>query len=99
MLLQNANSSPGILGDATQITNVAWQSINNLITGIVARLPFIIAGILAALVFYFFAKIVKKIFLAPTTRVTLDDRLRLLFGRLIVDGMTVLAMSTALTAI
>ena len=99
MLLQNANSSPGILGDATQITNVAWQSINNLITGIVARLPFIIAGILVALVFYFFAKIVKKIFLATTTRVRLDERLRLLFSRLIVVGIIVLGMFTALTVI
>jgi len=99
MFLQNANASGGVIGDATQITDVVWQSINNLITGIVARLPFILAGILVALIFYFFAKIVRKIFIVTTSKTRMDERLRVLFSRLIVVVIFVLGIFTALTVI
>ncbi len=97
MFYQNANT--GVLNNASHITDVAWQSINSLLTGIVERLPFIIAGVLVALLFYGFSKLVRKLFLATTTRAKLDPRLRLLFSRLIVVVIAVLGIFTALTII
>lgn len=97
MFLQNSNS--GVVGNATQITDVAWQSINNLLTGIVERLPFILAGILVAALFFGFAKLVKKVFLVTTSKAKLDERLRILFSRLIVVAIVVLGVFTAFTVI
>jgi small-conductance mechanosensitive channel len=91
------SSTAGVL--ASQITEVAWNSINGLLTAIVARLPFIIAGILVAVIFFLFAKVIKRVFLATTTRARLDERLRILFSRLIVVAIAVLGIFTALTVI
>ena len=99
ILFQNSNSSTGVLGNASQITDVVWQSINNLLTGIVERLPFIIAGILVAVIFFFLARGVKALFLATTTRAKLDERLRILFSRLIVVAIAILGVFTAFTVI
>lgn len=97
MFLQNSNT--GVLDNASQVTNVAWQSINNLITGIVERLPFILAGILVAALFFLVGKVVRKVFLATTTKAKLDIRLRLLFSRLIVVTIALLGIFTAFTII
>lgn len=99
MFLQNTNSSTGVLNNTSQITDVVWDSINNLLTGIVARLPLLIAGFLIAIIFFFFARLVKMVFLATSTRARLDERLRLLFSRLIVVGIVVLGIFTALTVV
>ncbi len=99
MLLQNTNSNSGVLNNASQITDVVWDSINNLLTAIVARLPLIIAGIVIAALFFLFARLIKTVFLATSTRAKLDERLRLLFSRLIVVGIVVLGIFTALTVI
>ena len=96
-LFQNSNTR--VLDNATQVTNVAWQSIDGIITSVIARLPFVLAGILVAAVFYIFARILKALFLATTTRAKLDDRLRILFSRLIVVSVAVLGVFTALTVI
>jgi small-conductance mechanosensitive channel len=98
MLLQDSNSSR-ILQNASQIGDVAWSSIDNILRAIVARLPFVIAGLLVALAFYLAARLVKTAFLAATKRTHLDQRLRLLFSRLIVVGLVVLGIFTALTVI
>ena len=97
MFYQNSNS--GVLDNASQITNVAWQSINNLLTSIVERLPFILAGILVAALFLIAARVVRKVFTAATTRAKLDIRLRLLFSRLIVVVIALLGLFTAFTII
>ena len=99
MFFQGSGASAGVLGNASQITDVAWQSIDNLITGVVARLPFVIAGILVAVIFYVAARIAKSMFLAATKRTRLDHRLRILFSRLIVVVLIVLGIFTALTVI
>ena len=99
MFFQGSGASTGVLGNASQITDVAWQSIDKLITGVVARLPFVIAGILVAVIFYVAARVVKSMFLAATKRTRLDHRLRVLFSRLIVVALIVLGIFTALTVI
>src|SRR4051794_26058743 len=98
MFLQDGNSSR-IIDNASQVTDVAWGSIDNLIRAVIGRLPFVIAGILVALLFYLAARLVKVAFLATTKRTRLDQRLRLLFSRLIVVALVVLGIFTALTVI
>jgi small-conductance mechanosensitive channel len=98
MFLQDTNSQR-VLDGATQITDVVWQSINNLLTGILERLPYLIAGVLVILLFWFFSTLVRKIFLSATKRTRLDERLRILFSRLIVTFVFVLGIFTALTVV
>jgi small-conductance mechanosensitive channel len=99
VLLQTPTSSPGVLDNATQIGDVVWDSINGMLTGIVGRLPQIIAGLLIAFIFYLIARGIKAAFLATTTRAKLDGRLRILFSRLIMISTVVLGIFTALTVI
>jgi small-conductance mechanosensitive channel len=98
VLLQNSNSQR-VLDGATQITDVVWQSINNLVTSIVAQLPYLIAGGLVLLLFWISSSLVRKIFLSATQRTKLDERLRILFSRLIVTFVFILGIFTALTIV
>jgi small conductance mechanosensitive channel len=101
MFLQNANqatnSSGGIVGNASEITNVTWRSIDNLVTSIVEKLPYIIAGILVLLIFYGLAKLIKSIFWLATKHTRLDHRLRILFSRVISVFVVILGIFTAMT--
>lgn len=99
MFFQSPSSSPGVLDNASQITQVVWSSINNILTAIVAQLPLIVAGFLICLIFYFSARGVKYLFLTATSRTKLDNRLRILFSRLIVVGIFILGIFTALTVV
>ncbi len=103
MFFQNSNVNANILGrsqEAAKTTyEVALQSINNLLNSIVERLPYILAGILVLIIFWILAKIIRRIFWAATSRTKLDNRLRILFGRLIVVVITILGIFTALTVI
>lgn len=99
MFLQNSNSARGVLSNATQITDVVWQSINGLLTSIVARLPHLIAGAIVLLLFWLLSKLVRRVFWSASQRTKLDERLRILFSRLIVVFIIVLGMFTALTII
>ena len=98
MLLQNSNSQR-VLDGATQITDVVWQSINNLVTGIVGRLPYLIAGALVLVLFWFLSTLTRKIFLSATKRTRLDERLRILFSRLMVTFVCILGVFTSLTVV
>jgi small-conductance mechanosensitive channel len=62
-------------------------------------LPYIAAGILVLLLFWLLGKIVKSIFWATTNRTKLDNRLRILFSRLIGIGIVVVGIFTAFTVI
>lgn len=95
MVYQNRN----ILDNASQITNVAWDSINGMLTAIIERLPFVLAGLLAAAVFFAAGRLFRSIFLAATGKVKLDARLRLLFSRFIVVVCVIFGILTALTII
>ncbi len=99
MFLQNSNTARGVLDNATQISDVVWQSINGLLTSIVARLPHLIAGAVVLLLFWLFSSLTRKAFLTATRRTRLDGQLQILFSRLIVVFMVVLGIFTALTII
>jgi small conductance mechanosensitive channel len=98
MVLQNSNTNR-ILDNASQISQVTYNSINNLLTSAFDRLPNIAAGILVFLLFWLLGKIVTRIFEATTSRTKLDNRLRILFSRLIGVAILVLGIFTAFTVI
>jgi small-conductance mechanosensitive channel len=99
LFFQNTNTASKVLDNASYITDVAWDSINNLVTSIIARMPYLLAGILVLGLFYLLAKIVKWIFWAASRKTRLDQRLRILFSRLIVVFIVILGIFTSLTVI
>jgi small conductance mechanosensitive channel len=100
MFLQNSNSNTNkILENASQISQVTYDSINNLLMSIFEQLPYIVAGILVLVLFWLLGKIVKGIFWATTNRTKLDNRLRILFSRLIGIGILIVGIFTAFTVI
>jgi len=98
-LFQLPAATPGVLDNASQITNVVWESINHMVTSVVARLPQLVAGLLIAFIFYLVARGVRAGFMATTKRTHLDGRLRILFSRLIMVSVVVLGIFTALTVV
>ncbi|CAN5635310.1 mechanosensitive ion channel family protein [soil metagenome] len=103
MFFQNNNVNANILGKSQEAAKttyeVALSSINNLLNSIVERLPYILAGILVLIIFWILSKIIKRIFWTASSKTKLDNRLRILFGRLIAVVVTILGIFTALTVI
>ena len=97
----NVNTNTAIRAQEAAKTTyeVALQSINNLLNSIVERLPYILAGILVLIIFWILSKIIKRVFWATSSKTKLDNRLRILFGRLIAVVVTILGIFTALTVI
>lgn len=88
-----------LLNQASQVTDVAWASINGLIMGAIERLPYVLAGLLVLGVFYTASRLSKGIFWLATKKTHLDPRLRILFSRLIALFLTILGIFTALSII
>ena len=82
-----------------EITQKAYTSVTNLVNSLAEQLPYIVAGILVIIFFYIIAKIAKAIFLATSKKTHLDERLRILFGRLLVVFICVLGIFASLTII
>ena len=100
IFLQNTNSNTNrIIEDATKVKDVTWNSINNILVSIVEQIPLIIAGLLVLLIFFLISKVVKKLFWTASGKARLDNRLRILFSRLIVVFTIVIGIFTALTII
>ncbi|MCU1287992.1 MAG: mechanosensitive ion channel protein MscS [Acidobacteria bacterium] len=96
---ENSNGSTGILNSAWTIKDATWDSINNILTSIIERLPYVVAGLLVLLIFWLLARLVKSIFWKASHRTKLDNRLRILFSRLIVVFIFIVGIFTALTVI
>lgn len=75
------------------------DSIQAMVTGLFGRLPFILAGIIVILIFWFLAKLVKKLFLLATRRTKADPRLRVLISRILVVLVVGIGILTSLTVI
>ena len=101
MFLQNSNTNAPekIIENASEVTQTAYNSIDNLLNSIVAELPLIAAGIVVMFFFWILGKIIKAIFLSTSKRTHLDERLRILFSRLIGVTIFVVGFFTALTII
>lgn len=97
--MQNSNTPKQIVENVWVIQDVMWKSINNILASIVERLPYILAGFLVLLLFWFLSKIIKAIFWKASNHTKLDNRLRILISRLIVVMITILGIFTALTVI
>lgn len=96
MFLQNSNK---VIESASQVGNVAYSSVDNLVRSVVEQLPYIASGIVVLFFFWIIGKIVRSAFWAASDRTKLDSRLRILFSRLIGLGVFVLGIFTALTII
>ena len=96
MILQNSNK---VLDNASQVTNVAYSAVDALLKSAIERLPYIASGIVVLLFFWLLSKIIKSAFWATSKRTKLDNRLRILFSRLIGIVILVLGIFTALTII
>ena len=103
MFFQNSNVNTNTVVKAQEAAKTTYEvalvSINNLLNSIVERLPYILAGILVLIIFWILAKIIKQIFWTASSKTKLDNRLRILFGRLIVVVVTILGIFTAFTVI
>ncbi len=101
IFLQNTNSNTSFkaVENVRTIYQVTRESIDNLTNSIFDRLPYIVAGILVLLIFWLLAKLVKKIFWSTSGRTRLDERLRILFSRLLFVLTVILGIFTALTVI
>lgn len=101
IFLQNTNSNTSYraVENVRTIYEVTRESINNLINTVFDRLPYILAGIIVFFLFFFLAKLVKKIFWSTSGRTRLDNRLRILFSRLLFVFTIVLGIFTSFTVI
>lgn len=106
MFLQNSNTaekvskaSEKVIDNTSYIWDVAYNSINDLLTSIVSRLPYIAAGVVVLVIFWVIAKLAKTIFLTTSKRTQLDLRLRILFSRLIGVLIIIMGVFAALTVI
>lgn len=99
MFQQNANASTRIIENAWTAKDVTWQSINNIVSSFIERLPYFAAGILVLFIFWLLAKILRGIFLSASSRTKLDKRLRILFSRIIVVFIFIIGIFAALTVI
>lgn len=98
-LLQNDNAHEKIIDNVWLIKDVILKSINNILASIVERLPYIIAGFFVLLAFWLVSKLVKAIFWKASQHTALDNRLRILFSRLIGVALTIFGIFTAFTVI
>lgn len=99
MFLQNSNTPTKVLESASQVTNVAYSSVDNLVKSVIEHLPYFASGILVLLFFWIVSKGFKSIFLAASSRTKLDIRLRILFSRLIGVTILILGIFTSLTIV
>lgn len=107
MFQTNTNSTSSVVSDAAsktaqnalQTTDLAWKSINAILTSIIEQLPYIVAGLLVLGVFFLFSKIVKVIFWSASSKTKLDYRLRVLFSRVVGFTIVVIGIFTTLTII
>lgn len=97
--MQNSNTATRVVENASQIPRVIIESMNGLLTKMFERLPYFVAGLLVLFLAWLVAKIVKKIFLSASERTKLHLRLRILISRLLVIGIFILGIFTAMTII
>lgn len=84
---------------AADIQAAVWNSINSMVTGIFAQLPFLLAGVIVLLVFWLLSKVARKLFLVATRRTKLDIRLRLLISRILVVFVVGIGILASLSVI
>lgn len=95
----NTNTSGNILENASKIKDVAWSSIDNILTSIIGQLPYIVAGIIVFIFFLLISKLIKKVFWVTSNKTKLDFRLRVLISRLVSITIILIGFFATLTVI
>lgn len=96
---QTTPTPVNLINQASEIKDVAWNSIDGLVKAGAERLPYIIAGLLVFAIFYTIARLSKGLFWFATRRTKLDSRLRILFSRLISICLMILGIFTAFSIV
>lgn len=99
MFLQNSNTPTKVIESASQVTNVAYSSVDNLVRSVIEQLPYIASGLVVLAFFWLLSKGFTSLFWATSSRTKLDNRLRILFSRLIGIFILILGVFTSLTVI
>ncbi|HMQ03027.1 MAG TPA: mechanosensitive ion channel [Pyrinomonadaceae bacterium] len=99
LVFQNAGRTETISTVATDVQSTVVQSIDSMITGVVSRLPFLLAALILVVIFWLLSKLVRRIFLAVTRKTSVDIRLRLLISRMLVAFVVGLGILSALTVV
>ena len=102
MLLQNSNTTDvtaAATEKVTETTNVVSGSLDTMMNALAEQIPYIVGGIVVLVLFWFLAKIVRRVFLFASRRTTLDQGLRMLVGRLLALAIVVIGVFTSLTII
>ncbi len=99
ILLQTASWYDWVVALASEVQRTVLESISAMVTGIFGRLPFLLAALIVVVLFWFFSKLAKWLFLVTTRRTKLDARLRILISRMLVVLVVTLGVLTALTVV
>ena len=98
-LLQGTNWAYWVSDQYDLAYQAISRSLQGMFTGLAARLPYIVAGIVVMLLFWLLSKLVRWIFMASTRKARIDTQLRILVSRLIAVFMFVVGLFTALSVI
>lgn len=96
---QTVSWAEWISSAATEMNAAIWESLAGMGTHLFERLPYLAAGLIVALIFWAFSRLSRRIFMAGMRKTSLDNRLRILFARLIAGSVLALGFLTALTVI
>lgn len=96
---QTVSWAEWISSASAEMNTVIWESLLGMGTYLFRRLPYLVAGLIVALIFWAFSRLARRIFMAGTRKTGLDNRLRILFARLIAGSVLALGFLTALTVI
>lgn len=81
------------------MNSAIWESLDRMLTDLVGRLPFLLAAVLVLFIFWLLSRIVRRAFHTVSGRANVDDRLRILIGRLIAGATVFVGFLTALTVV
>jgi small conductance mechanosensitive channel len=99
VLLQGINWAYWVTQQYDLIFRAISGSVRSMVAGIAGRLPYLLAGIIVALVFWLLSKLIRWVFLSATRRTGMNTQLRILVGRLIAVAMFVIGLFTVLSIV
>ena len=99
VLLQGINWAYWVTQQYDLIFRAISGSVRSMVTGIAGRLPYLLAGIIVALIFWLLSKLIRWAFLSATRKTRMDTQLRILVGRLIAVVMFVIGLFTVLSIV
>jgi small conductance mechanosensitive channel len=79
--------------------NVIWHTFIGLVQSLLARSPYIIAGIVVFLVFLVIARLARRVLGKMSERTSIDMMLAYLLGRLVSGTLTIIGLFAAATVI